>query len=212
MNSATRVVASVFGVYAGLLGAAHGFLEVRQGNLAPGGIMINAVGPPCQADVTWHGCFPAVTVVPSYLVSGVLAILISLAVVVWAVLFVGRRRGGLVLILLSILMLPVGGGIIPVVIGVVAGAVGTRINAPLIWWRARLTGGSLRILTRLWPWFLVAYFLWIPCQYLLGYVFNDFMLNWAFLALLLESALLLLSVLTAFARDIDDPTSEVCQT
>lgn len=202
MKTATRAVASVFGVYAGLLGVTHGVLEVAQGNEPPSGLMIYAMGPPCQPHAVWHACFPAVTIVPSYVVTGLLAILISLAVVVWAALFVERKRGGVVLILLSMLMLPVGGGIIPVVIGVIAGAAGTRINAPPTWLGARLSGGSLDILARLWPWPLVAYFVWIPSQYVLGHFLNDFMMKQAFPALLLEFVLLLLSILTALADDV----------
>ena len=41
-NSATRAVASLFGVLAGLLGMEHGYFETLQGNVAPGSIMIHA--------------------------------------------------------------------------------------------------------------------------------------------------------------------------
>lgn len=44
MNSAARIAASALGVYAGLLGVEHGVLEPLQGNVAPDGIMINAIG------------------------------------------------------------------------------------------------------------------------------------------------------------------------
>jgi hypothetical protein len=194
------------GVYAGLLGAAHGALEILQGSSAPGAFMIHAIGPPCQPELMWHGCFPAVTLVPSFRVTGILALAVSLAVAVWAALFVGRKRGGLVLIALALVMLPVGGGIIPVVIGIVAGAVGTRIHAPPARLEARLSGRSLGALAELWPWPLVAYFLWIPSQYALGTFFNKLMLTNSFPALLLEFALLLLAVLAALAHDIKKTT------
>jgi hypothetical protein len=53
-NSATRVVASIFGVFAGLLGLEHGYFETLQGNGAPSGIMISAIGFPCQPEKMWH--------------------------------------------------------------------------------------------------------------------------------------------------------------
>jgi hypothetical protein len=207
MRSATRVVASVFGIYAGLLGATHGVMEMRQGNVTSDGILIQAMGPPCQMSEVWHGCWPAVTLVPSYLVTGVLAVLVSVAVIVWAMFFVQRKHGGLILILLAIMILPVGGGIIPAWIGIIAGAVATRISAPLTWWRERLSGRSLRFLAGWWPWSLIAYFIWVPAQWVLGHFFNEFMLARGSLLMLFEFGLLLLVVVTGFASDIRKTTS-----
>lgn len=68
------------------------------------------------------------TIIPSFLVTGVLTIIFGLLVAVWAAKFVQRKNGGLVLILLSIIMLLVGGGLFPPVFGVVAGIIGTRIK------------------------------------------------------------------------------------
>ena len=45
-----------------------------------------------------------------------------------AAAFVQRKNGGLVLILLSIIMLLVGGGVFPLGFGVIAGMIGTRIK------------------------------------------------------------------------------------
>jgi large exoprotein involved in heme utilization and adhesion len=71
---------------------------------------------------------PAMTIVPSFLVSGVLTIIFGLLVAICAAKFVQRKNGGLVLILLSIIMLLVGGGLFPPLFGVAAGIIGTRIK------------------------------------------------------------------------------------
>ena len=42
-NNATRIVASTFGILAGLLGIEHGYFETLQGNGVPGGIYILAI-------------------------------------------------------------------------------------------------------------------------------------------------------------------------
>jgi len=125
-GSATRAVASVLGVFAGVSGASHGPGEILQGNAAPSGIMIQA-----WPNLTLLGGEPAMTVLPSFLLAGVLAIVFGFLVATWAAWFVPRRNGGLVLILLSIMMLLVGGGIVPPVFGVIAGIVGTRIKQSL---------------------------------------------------------------------------------
>ena len=109
---------------AGLVGTYHGYNETLQGGTTPSGILINAIGPPCQGS----GCFPAMTVIPDFLVTGVVAIVFSLIVLAWAAALVQRKNGGLVLILLSVVLLLVGGGFLPPALGIIAGAVGTRIR------------------------------------------------------------------------------------
>jgi hypothetical protein len=111
--NATRVVASTLGVMAGLLGLEHGYFETLQSNLTPSGIVISAIGAPCQVNEAWHGCEPALTIVPSFFVTGILAIAVSLVVIVWATAFVRRKHGGMILILLSVAQLLVGGGFDP---------------------------------------------------------------------------------------------------
>ena len=48
-------------------------------------------------------------------------------------MFIGRKHGGLVLILLSVALILVGGGLGPPILGVIVGFAATRINAPLTW-------------------------------------------------------------------------------
>ncbi|MGB8214792.1 MAG: hypothetical protein WCE68_14645 [Anaerolineales bacterium] len=124
-----RVAASAIGVYAGVLGVEHGFFETLQGSHRPGGIMIYAIGvPPCQPAAVWHGCEPAMTLIPNFLLTGILAILAALVVLAWAAWRVQRKNGGLILILLSIVMLLVGGGFFPPLFGIIAGVIGTRLK------------------------------------------------------------------------------------
>jgi hypothetical protein len=118
-----RAAASIIGIFAGLTGASHGLGEMLQGNIAPSGIMIKA----------WPGLTalagePAMTLVPSFLVSGVLTIIFGLFVALWAAQFVQRKNGGYILILLSTIMLLVGGGLFPPMFGVAAGFIGIRIK------------------------------------------------------------------------------------
>ena len=152
--SATRVTVSTFGIIVGLAGIEHGIGEVLQGNVTPEGVTIES-WPESELLGILAG-EPAMTIVPNLLLTGILAILASLIFLVWVTMFVQRKHGGLVLILLSVVMLLVGGGFGPPLLGIMLGTAATRINAPLNWWRAHLTAGSQRFLARLWPWSLVA--------------------------------------------------------
>jgi len=42
----------------------------------------------------WHGCEPAMSIVPNFLFTGIIAILLSAVLLVWTVWFVERRYGG----------------------------------------------------------------------------------------------------------------------
>lgn len=120
----TRFTASLLGIFAGIGGGIfHGFGEILQGNAAPNGIYIQAY-PTMQATAGE----PAMTIVPNFLVTGILAIIMGIIVTIWAALFIERKNGGIILILLSILMLLFGGGIIPPLIGIIGGVIGTRIK------------------------------------------------------------------------------------
>ena len=153
-RSATRLTVSTIGALIALAGIEHGVGEILQGDVAPQGMRIQS-WPGWDAFRVLAG-EPAMTVVPNLRATGVLAVLASLLFLVWATTFVQRKHGGSVLILLSVLMLLVGGGFGPPLVGVLLGVAATRIDAPLTWWRTRPPGGTRRLFARLWPWFLGA--------------------------------------------------------
>ena len=147
--SAAKGTALAFGILAGLGGLTHGIGEVLQGNAKPDGMIIDSwtQGP----IATNMGGEPGMTIVPNLLVTGILTILVSLAVMVCAA-SVRNKNGGRVLLLLSVIMLLVGGGFGPPIIGILAGVAGTGIGAPSTWWSKRLAASVWRFLGTLWPW------------------------------------------------------------
>jgi hypothetical protein len=203
---AIRVVATALGIAAGLLGLEHGYFETQQGNVAPNALLITAIGPPCQPATAWHGCEPALTLIPSFLVTGVLAMVVALVVLIWSAAFVQRDHGGVVLLLLMILLFLVGGGLIPLFFGVVAGIAGTKIGAPLPWWRAHLPTGTARVMVRLWPWILIAYLAWVSASWFVGAAFGDFMQRLGPLVPVATPVLPMLILVTSFAYDTQTKT------
>jgi hypothetical protein len=198
----------VLGLVAGGAGVEHGVFEVLQGNARPEGLMIASIGPPCIAEQTWNACEPAMTILPSFWVTGILAVVLGLAVMVWSAFFVRRNHGGLVLILLSVLLLLFGGGIFPPIIGLIAGALGTRINKPLTPDRSRLAGYPRRFLSALYPWALVLLVAWLLGQWVIGYFFNDWLLANGYLIIVMVLGTLLLSVVSCYARDLEKVGSQ----
>ena len=202
MRKATRRVAASLGVAAGLAGLEHGYFEILQGYARPAGLMIASMGPPCDPKIVWNACEPAMTIIPSYLATGLLAVIASLLILIWSAAFLQRRHGGLVLMLLSIALLLFGGGIFPPLIGFIGGVTATRINKPLNWQPGQRTDRLWHFLAKLWPWPLVVLMIWLLAQFAIGYFFNDFLKQNGLLSLLLIVALLPLSAFTAYARDV----------
>jgi hypothetical protein len=202
MRKATRIAATVLGLTAGAAGIEHGIFEILQGNARPGGLMISSIGPPCVPELSWNQCEPAMTVIPNFLITGILAVIFGLIVTLWSAFFVQKKRGGLVLILLCVPLLLFGGGIFPPLIGVIAGVLGTRINKPLDPEGSRLSGGSLQFLAMLWPWALVLYVVWVFGQWVIGYFFNDWLLANGYLILIMVLGPLLLTGPAAYAHDL----------
>lgn len=198
MRRALRITVGVFGMIAGFSGIQHGFYEMLQGHVRPNSLFIVSYGPPCQPEQMWHGCEPAMTVIPDLFWSGICSMVAGLAVLIWAAAFVQRKHGGLVLVLLTVLQLLVGGGLVPPVIGIVAGLAGTRINSEPQ--RGR-TGRGSQLLAMLWPWLLGFFVVWIFGQYPIGYYFNDWLRTNGHLIFLFIGLPMVLAIPAASARD-----------
>lgn len=98
------------------------------------------------------GTEEAFTIIPNFLATGVLAILASLAILVWAVWFAHTKHGAAILGLLFVAQFLVGGGIAaPITFAPWLVAAASRINSPLAWWRKILPEGLRRGLANIWP-------------------------------------------------------------
>jgi len=153
MNRASKTIVSTIGVILAIAGMEHGFFETLQGSIPTGGLIIQAIGDAHQMWV--HGTEEAFTIVPNFLITGILAILVSLAILVWSVGFIHTKHGATIFILLCGLLFLVGGGIGQIAIFLPAWIVATRIHKPLAWWRKVLPEKVRRGLSALWPVFLV---------------------------------------------------------
>jgi len=208
-NHATRRTASTFGILVGVAGIEHGFFEVLQGNLRPDGLLIATIGP---GQRFWeHGTETALTIVPSFLLSGILAMITGVLMILWSAGHVHKRYGAGVLFLLGVISFLVGGGFAPIFLTVLAGAVATGINRPLRLWRRILPAPVRGPLAWLWAGSLVA----LATVYAVAVEIAVFgyPLRWIFdaettLAIQYACAwvmigLMLLSVLTAIAFDVE---------
>jgi len=213
-NRATRVVASTLGTLVGLAGIDHGIFEILQGHVPPSSFLIAAIGP--EQRFWAYGEETALTIIPSFLISGILAVILGIWVMVWAIGFVDRKYGAGVLMLLSIALFLVGGGFAPIFMALIASLMATRIHKPLKFWRALLPSGIRKSLGMVWLGVLVAFvivFVFSVVVAIFGWpltiYFND---ETTFRHLnslsLMMVGLMLLSSLCGFAHDIQKQDKE----
>ena len=148
--NATRIIATVIGVFFGLFsGVNHGIFEVLQGNRPTGDLFIYAIG---EAQRFWPlGGELAFTLIPNFLLTGILSIVVGVAIVIWSLWFLSTRHGSTVFLGLFILSFLVGGGIGQAFFFIPASAFAMRIGKPLAWWRKVLPHNTWSFLSRLWP-------------------------------------------------------------
>lgn len=207
MNRATRTIVASVGVMLGIAGMNHGFFEILQGNTPTIGLVIQAIGD--EQQMWQYGTEEAFTIIPNFLLTGILAIIFSIAIIIWSVGFVHKKHGPAVFILLFVMLFLTGGGIGQLVFFIPTWLAATRINSPLTWWRGVLSEKTRQVLEKLWPFSLgivlicfligleIAIFGFVPG------VENDdsaLAINWSLL--LVAWILLLFSFVSGFAYDI----------
>lgn len=193
--SALRILGRCFGAFAGFAGIEHGYFEIQQGEVPPPGMYFPSMGAPCDPDAAWHGCEPAITVLPDLLTAGIASVILGGITAIWALFFIERREGGAVLALLSAGLLAVGGGVVPPVIGIVGGLVNLGVPRRMA---GRAAAGPL---AALWPWSLVAFAGFLVAMVVVGLLANELVVRYGIVVLVGLPALLVLTVISAWSHD-----------
>lgn len=147
--NATRIIATTIGVFFGLFsGVNHGIFEILQGNTPTNGLIIQSIG---EEQRFWPmGTEEAFTIIPNFMVTGILSVIVGFAIVIWSIWFLPSKHGRTVFLGLFILSFLVGGGIGQVAFFIPAWAFATSMDKPLIWWRKVLPRNTWPSLARLW--------------------------------------------------------------
>ena len=159
--SATRIVISAFAVLCGVTGIIAGFYEIQQGNVVPDGLIISTIGPENSVWKTYElselmETYSALTIIPNFFVTGILAIIVSSLVIIWGIGFIHRKHGVIIFFLLSLIQLLVGGSFV-MDLAIITTIVATQINKPLTWWKKHLPSNVKKVFAKSWFWSLISY-------------------------------------------------------
>ncbi|MBN1438351.1 MAG: hypothetical protein JW929_02990 [Anaerolineales bacterium] len=201
MKQASRVMVSTFGTLVGLAGIEHGLGEILQGGAAPAA-MVFPSWPQSEFFRSLNG-EPAFSLIPNLLLTGLLAVFVSLLFIACSIRLTPRRHCAWILIGLSVVLLLTGGGIFPPVFGILVGVGAFRLNSRKRDPRIPACG----FLSRGWPWLfalsLVSWFAMLPGVPALEYFFGVEQPILTFILLVCMFGFLILSWIAAGMRDRD---------
>lgn len=155
-NPATRVIASTLGVLVGIGSIEHGLFECLQGSSPTSGLIVNALGPGYSWTRWKQGGEGAFTLLPNFLLTGTIASLIGVLMIVWSLRRIHGPHGSTVFLLLGVTSFLTGGGVAQIVLFTLTWGVGSRIRASLAFWRWLIPVQARPVLGRIWPWTLTA--------------------------------------------------------
>jgi hypothetical protein len=175
--------------------------------------MIAAIGP--EQRFWLYGEETALTIIPSFLVSGILSVILGIIVMGWAIFFIDHKHSGGILMMLSLALFLVGGGFAPIFMALIASLTATRINKPLRFWHRVILEKIQIPLGRIWRSVLVMFvilFIFSVIVAIFGwpmtYFFDD---ETAFRHLntlsLVMVGMMLLAVISSFAYDLQQQTN-----
>jgi hypothetical protein len=113
LRGARSIVIAAFGAMIGLSAINHGIFEILQGNRSSPFPIIEAIGP--EQRFWAHGAEPALTILPNFLFTGILAVSAGLATIWWSIARLHAKGSGPVFALLCLSLFLFGGGIAQIV-------------------------------------------------------------------------------------------------
>lgn len=137
----------VLGITLAVAGIHHGFFEILQGNTPTSSFLIQSIGPEHRFWI--HGSDEAITIIPNFLITGVLSILISTLIGIACLFFLKRKNISGLLLILFILLTLFGGGIGHIPFFLLVCAFSTNLTGDLFFWKPKLKGVFFRGLSSL---------------------------------------------------------------
>jgi hypothetical protein len=210
MNKATATLYLTLGILAGIMGIEHGIGEVLEGYRPTESVFI--LSWPDSAFFEIMSGEPAMTIIPNYLVTGLLAIFFSC---VFLSVFVKPSLDGkaiTILLALLILMLLTGGGFGPPILGIIAVLIALKRNSPLKTW-SKLPSKVHSVLSMLWPWSfglcLIGWLMLFPGAAIIVFFTGMDNALLMIVPILIAFAFIPITLLLGFSRDILKRKSEL---
>ena len=197
------------GVLAGIMGIEHGIGEVLEGYRPTDSVFI--LSWPDTPFFEIMSGEPAMTIIPNYLVTGLLAIFFSCVFLVVLLKPNPDRKAIIVLFALLIFMLLAGGGFGPPILGVIAVLIALKRNSPHKTW-SKLPSKVHSVLSMLWPWSfglcLIGWLMLFPGAALIAFFTGMDSALLMIIPIIIAFGFIPITLLLGFSRDILKRKSE----
>jgi hypothetical protein len=152
--SPIRISSAATGTLCGLTGILAGIFLILRGNEPTNILKISTIGPEY---LMWEdSTYVAWTLVPNFLISGIITLIVSTALVFVSIFYINKRYGSIVFLALSVLQLLTGGGFV-IDLAVITFLLSLGINSKLKGWRKIFLNKWGKLLASLWLPGLVLY-------------------------------------------------------
>jgi hypothetical protein len=198
------------GILAGIMGIEHGIGEVLEGYQPTEDVFI--LSWPDSAFFEIMSGEPAMTIIPNYLITGLLAILFSCIFLIVLVKSKPSGKAITILFALLLLMLLTGAGFGPPILGVIAVLIALKSNSPLETWN-KLPSKLHNVLSMLWPWSfglcLIGWLMLFPGAALIAFFTGMDSALLMIIPILVAFAFIPITLLLGFSRDVLRRKSEL---
>jgi hypothetical protein len=209
MNKATTTMFLTLGILSGIMGIEHGIGEVLEGYRPTNGIFI--LSWPDSMFFEIMAGEPAMTLIPNYLVTGLLAIFFSAAFLIVLVKSGLDKKALMIPLALLVLMLLFGGGFGPPILGVIAVLIALKRNSQLKTW-SRLPLELHSVLSKVWPWSfglcLLGWLMLFPGAALIAFFTGVNTALIMLIPILVAFAFIPITLLLGFSRDLLERKTE----
>lgn len=168
-----KVSTVVLVTYSAIIGFIHGIGEILQAGSQSNSNLIYAIDV-ADPDKIWHAGLPAFSLIPDFLISGIITILISIAIVVFANLLIESNYFKF-LPLFFILLFLFGGGFVPPFIGIISSTsyiIKRKSNMNI-----KQPSFLRKLIAKLWIYLISVLILWFPSSWIIGWIFPAFRLQ-----------------------------------
>ena len=168
-----KVSTVVLITYTAIIGFIHGLGEILQAGSQATSNLIFALDV-ADPEKVWHGGLPAFTLVPDFLISGIITVLISIAIIVLANLLI-ENKYFIFFPLIFILLFLFGGGFVPPFIGIISSTYYAIQKKSSM--NTKQPTLLRKLFANLWIYLISALIFWLPSSWIIGWIFPEFRLQ-----------------------------------
>ncbi|HBG32259.1 MAG: hypothetical protein A2084_00745 [Tenericutes bacterium GWC2_39_45] len=168
-----KVSTVVLVTYSAIIGFIHGIGEILQAGSKSNSYLIYAIDV-ADPDKIWHAGLPAFSIIPDFLITGIITVLISIVILILANLLIESYYFK-IFPLFFILLFLFGGGFVPPFIGIISSTYYVIKRKSKM--NIKQPSFLRKLIAKSWIYLISVLILWFPSSWITGWIFPAFRLQ-----------------------------------